>query len=129
MEAVVTEVVAFQAISQEVEALAMLEGGAALTRTYLHIPKDISKERYAALGRLLVAGDDSIQWALGCWFADGEEIFPEEHSQLWEEAGVDPHRAMQYMRVHRAIPEHARRGALTWTHHRTVYNLDDEARD
>ncbi len=124
-----TELVAFQTLAEEINALAVLEGGAVLTKTGLDLPANIEVQRYAALGEVLDNADDCIQWAFGDWYVYGEDVFPEEHSQVWERMSVDPHKAMQYIRVARAIPKHARRPALKWTHHRTVYTMEPEARD
>lgn len=124
-----TEVVAFQTLAEEINALAVLEGGAVLTKIGLDLPANIEVQRYAALGEVLDNADDCIQWAFGDWYVYGEDVFPEEHSQVWESMSVDPHQAMQYIRVARAIPKHARRPALKWTHHRSVYTMEAEVRD
>lgn len=115
-------------MTEAITALATLEDGGALTKKGLHLPENITPERYEAVGRLLTEAEDALQWAWGDYFLFGEDVFPEEHSQLWESARIDHHRSMQYIRIAKAIPEHARRD-LSWSHHRVVYTLDAEARD
>lgn len=115
-------------MTSSMEALATLESGGAFVRTALRLPVGISYDRYVAVGRLLSEATDSIQWAIGDWAAFGEDVFPEEHSQAWEELGISHHSAMQYIRVSRAIPPAERRQELSWSHHRAVSALPEEQR-
>lgn len=118
-------------MADHVGAMARLESGGVLDRTGLTLPVGISYERYEALGRLLMEAADGIEWAQGDWLAGGEDLFPEEHSQAWEDAmgQLDEKTKMQRIRVSKAFPKPRRYSQLTWSHHRSVYSHPDEAQD
>lgn len=118
-------------MADHVGAMARLETGGVLDRTGLTLPAGLSYERYEALGRLLMEAADGIEWAQGDWLAGGEDLFPEQHSQAWEDAmgQLDEKTKMQRIRVSKAFPKARRYSQLTWSHHRSVYAAPEDVQD
>ncbi len=118
-------------MADHVGAIARLETAQVLDRTGLTLPVGISYERAEALGRLIWEVGDGIEWAQGDWLAGTEDVFPEQHSQLWEDAmgQLDEKTKMQRIRVSKAFPKPRRYPQLTWSHHRAVYAAPEDVQD
>jgi hypothetical protein len=111
-----------------VEPLLELERSGALTSTGLVLPNTITRDQYEALGAALGEVYKVVQWAVGDFITDGEQIFGEDSAQLIETLGMGEESRLQYARVARTYDRASRRKELSWSHHLAVASVKDEAR-
>jgi hypothetical protein len=102
---------------------ALHEGGVALTPEGLTIEDSgISFEHYRRVGKQLGALGDCVRFAAGDWMNAGLALFAYD---AFDALGVEVEQLKQYRSVAEAIPPPRRRiGAVPWSLHRLVKNLE-----
>jgi hypothetical protein len=115
-------------------SLQALEETGALTATGLKLTDpQLPYDRYEAIGTLLGRAYreliGSIQWAIGDWLLLGETLYGDEAYQAFESLEMSPEGRNQYLRCALVYPPNRRRGALSWSHHRTLIALEPEEQD
>lgn len=89
--------------------------------TSLKVPDNITVADLSALGRMLDAEDESLQWALGDWWVQGTHRYGDRARRVAQ--GIFKHKyqtLMDYGSVCRSIKPSIRIEGLFFSHHRVV---------
>lgn len=89
------------------------------------LPPALPFERWQQIGVTLQQMHRSINWWIGDWLAYGEDHYGEDAYQAVQEiTGRGDESLGQTVWIARTYPPHLRIDGVSWTHHRTVADLD-----
>ncbi|WP_271506814.1 hypothetical protein [Bradyrhizobium sp. CCBAU 11357] len=101
-----------------------------LHQTGLSLPDELDYEVWSAIGQKLVTTKEGLQWALGDWWAYGEDAYKirkDELKVLGKKLGYKSGSLMNLGTISRKVPPSSRNEALSWSHHKVVSKLDRDA--
>ena len=97
-----------------------LPHGAKLYTTGLEIPENLTAKAWAEIGLKLTKVEDSMQWALGDWWAYGDFKYGERKALTTDLGFYCFGSLMNMATVARRVPTSLRNEVLSWSHHCTV---------
>ena len=97
-----------------------LPHGAKLYTTGLELPNDLTAKAWAEIGLKLTKVEDSMQWALGDWWAYGDFKYGERKALTTDLGFYCFGSLMNMATVARRVPTSLRNEVLSWSHHCTV---------
>lgn len=100
-----------------------------ITETSLDLPEDITEEKAAECGRVLLRMHESSCWWLGDWFNFVQERFPERWPQMVEATEYQERTLRKFGWMCRRIPRGKRHSLLSPRHHEIVAPLPPEKQD
>lgn len=112
----------------EVFALPAL-GGAAVSSVSLVLPDGLSFGQWSEIGGTLKRIERSVLWWIGDWLRYGERRYGETYSQAIEASGYDIETCRAAKWVSEKIETVRRRTDLSWSHHKEVAALSQDAQD
>jgi hypothetical protein len=89
------------------------------------LPTDLPIDDWLELCSRLNQSITSYQFWLGDAINHGEDIYGEEHFQLFDHIEAEEGTLRNYAWVTRQIPPSMRREGVTWTHHRELASVKD----
>jgi hypothetical protein len=112
------------------DLLADLEESGWISSTALVIDRDLSIDRYTALGALLGKVGSAVKFWIGDFLIYGERVFGEEAAHASEALNMSPEGRQDCLRVALAFPPVRRNPRLSFGHHRALAArwLDPQAR-
>jgi hypothetical protein len=99
------------------------------TKTGLELPRRLSFDRWADIGKQLSDISTSSAWCLGDWLAYGMEFFTGRYRRVIEQTGLEYQTLRNYAWVARRFPLSRRRINLSFGHHAEVVALSDPEQD
>jgi uncharacterized protein YbaR (Trm112 family) len=100
-----------------------------LTETSLDLPEDITEDRAAECGRVLLRMHESSCWWLGDWFNFVQERFPQTWPQMVEATEYQERTLRKFGWMCRRIPRGKRYELLSPRHHEIVAPLPPEKQE
>src|SRR4051812_19195401 len=103
-------------------------GQVSMTETRWQAEPGLSFEEWVDQGRRLGVMGRAAQWWLGDWINYGEHAYGEKYAQAVDETGLDTQTLMNLAWVASSVAPPLRVERLSWSHHREVAALDDDAK-
>jgi hypothetical protein len=95
----------------------------------IRFPKQLSYEKWLAMGRQLAALHTSSAWCLGDWLIHGEDSYSGRYRDAVERTSLDYHTLRNYAWVARRFTLSRRQDALSFAHHAEVAGLSVPEQD
>lgn len=95
--------------------------------TALQLPDDLAFDEWAELGRRLLDAYIHLRWWVGDWLHHGERLYGAQYLDIPARLDLEESTVSDYQWVASSVPPERRRSALSWTHHRIVAALPDDA--
>ncbi|SEF67665.1 hypothetical protein SAMN05216223_101692 [Actinacidiphila yanglinensis] len=102
---------------------------AAVERTGLSLPDDLTLNDWCRIGDRLLAVSDASCWWVGDWLVFGCEKYPDRYKRAIAGTSLDYQTLRNYAWVARAFPPSRRRDTLTFQHHMEVTKLRPAEQD
>jgi hypothetical protein len=103
-------------------------GQVSMTETSWQADPAMSYDEWVDQGRRLGVMGRACQWWIGDWINHGERAYGERYTQAVEETGLDTQTLMNCAWVAASVAPSLRVERLSWSHHREVAALDDDAK-
>jgi N6-adenosine-specific RNA methylase IME4 len=99
-------------------------------QTGLELPEDLSYENWQGIGESLQGVERSLMWWIGDWLRYGERRYGKKYTDAIEATGKDYETVRAAKWVAERFPETVRRRTLlSWSHHKEVAALEENAAD
>jgi hypothetical protein len=114
---------AVPATSDAVDDDPIAETSSIYDRRGLHLPGELSFDRWQAVGRKIGVVADGSLWWLADWAAYGEDAYGDDYRAAVAVTGFEPRTLHHYAWIARRFPADRRREQLSFAHHAEVASL------